>query len=169
MLRQRRCRSITLAGWAVLGCDVWAANGRSGGLEASGNYITKPLFAGRMANDSPTQRVRKTGEKGDLQISVLVNRTLVTAEISAFRNASKRICLRGGGQRLSSRGTSSKPVVLSLTPTGTRSAGVVGSARRKGGSGNRGRPVMCEGSGLKAAVVRALRPGNAGGGKDPDF
>jgi hypothetical protein len=30
----------------------------------------------------------------------------------------------------------------------TRSAGVVGTARRKGGSGNRGRPVKGEGSGL---------------------
>jgi hypothetical protein len=32
-----------------------------------------------------------------------------------------------------------------------RSAGVVGAARRKGGSGNRGRPVWCEGSGLNVA------------------
>ena len=61
-----------------------------------------------------------------------------------------------------------------------RSAGVVGSARRKGGSGNWGRPVRCEGSGLNVAsrrrhwresdrVIRPLKPGNAGGGKDPDF
>ena len=33
----------------------------------------------------------------------------------------------------------------------TRSAGVVGTARWKGGSGNRGRPVWCEGSGLNVA------------------
>ena len=56
----------------------------------------------------------------------------------------------------------------------------MGSARRKGGSGNRGRPVWCEGSGLNVAfrrrhwresdrVIRPLRPGNAGGGKDPAF
>src|ERR1700674_1981378 len=32
-----------------------------------------------------------------------------------------------------------------------RSAGVVGTARRKGGSGNRGRPVKGEGSGLNVA------------------
>ena len=32
-----------------------------------------------------------------------------------------------------------------------RSAGVVGTARRKGGSGNRGRPVSGEGSGLNVA------------------
>src|SRR5664279_3650315 len=34
----------------------------------------------------------------------------------------------------------------------TRSAGVVGTARRKGGSGNRGRPVTGEGSGLNGAT-----------------
>jgi hypothetical protein len=50
----------------------------------------------------------------------------------------------------------------------------------KGGSGNWGRPVRCEGSGLNVAfrrrhwresdrVIRPLKPGNAGGGKDPDF
>src|SRR5258707_15161813 len=33
-----------------------------------------------------------------------------------------------------------------------RSAGVVGTARRKGGSGNRGRPVTGEGSGLNVAT-----------------
>ena len=31
-------------------------------------------------------------------------------------------------------------------------AGVVGTARRKGGSGNWGRPVMGEGSGLNVAI-----------------
>ena len=62
----------------------------------------------------------------------------------------------------------------------SRSAGVVGTARRKGVSGNRGRPVWDEGSGLNVVfrrrswresdrVIRALRPGNAGGAKDPDF
>jgi hypothetical protein len=61
-----------------------------------------------------------------------------------------------------------------------RSAGVVGTARRKGGSGNWGRPVMGEGSGLNVAsrrrswresdrVVGALRLGNASGAKGPDF
>ena len=61
-----------------------------------------------------------------------------------------------------------------------RSAGVVGTARRKGGSGNRGRPVSGEGSVLNVAkgnghggsldrVVRASRLGNAGGAKGPDF
>jgi hypothetical protein len=61
-----------------------------------------------------------------------------------------------------------------------RSAGVVGTARWKGGSGNRGRPVWHEGSGLNVAdrrrcrrvsdrVILLLRPGNAGGGKGPDF
>ena len=62
----------------------------------------------------------------------------------------------------------------------SRSAGVVGTARWKGDAGNRGRPVLGEGSGLNVAdrrrlrresdrVVRPLKPGNAGGGKDPDF
>src|SRR5712672_611595 len=61
-----------------------------------------------------------------------------------------------------------------------RSAGVVGTARRKGGSGNWGRPVTGEGSGLNVAfrrrpwresdrVVGALRLGNARGAKGPDF
>jgi hypothetical protein len=72
--------------------------------------------------------------------------------------------------------------------TPARSAGVVGTARRKGGSGNRGRPVEGEGSGLNVAQgggpagvgqgrrsVHAehdfvmTKPGNAGGAKDPDF
>ena len=44
---------------------------------------------------------------------------------------------------------------------GARSAGVVGTARRKGGSGNRGRPVWCEGSGLNVA--------SGGGRKDPAY
>ena len=47
------------------------------------------------------------------------------------------------------------------TGTPIRFAGVVGTARRKGDAGNRGRPVVGE--------VRPLMPGNAGGGKDPDF
>ena len=66
------------------------------------------------------------------------------------------------------------------TPAPIRSAGVVDTARWKGGSGNRGRPVWHEGSGLNVAlgggvsgdsdrVIVPLRPGNAGGGKDPDF
>jgi hypothetical protein len=61
-----------------------------------------------------------------------------------------------------------------------RSIGVLGTARWKGGSGNWGRPGLDEGSGLNGAVgcrsaresdrvVRPSRPGNAGGGKDPDF
>ncbi len=61
-----------------------------------------------------------------------------------------------------------------------RSAGVVGTARRKGGSGNRGRPVVGEGSGLNVAtggrlgresdrVIRPLKLGNTGGAKDPDL
>ena len=37
------------------------------------------------------------------------------------------------------------------TPAPARSAGVVGTARRKGGSGNRGRPVTGEGSVLNVA------------------
>ena len=60
------------------------------------------------------------------------------------------------------------------------SAGVVGTARRKGDAGNRGRPLWDEGRGLNVAagrrsgresdrVVGPLKPGNAGGGKDPDF
>ncbi len=62
----------------------------------------------------------------------------------------------------------------------SRSAGGVGTARRKGVSGNRRRPVLNEGSGLNGVfrawfgresdrVVILLRPGNAGGAKDPDF
>lgn len=61
-----------------------------------------------------------------------------------------------------------------------RFAGVVGTARRNGDAGNRGRPDVGEGSGLNVAirrrlrresdrVIRPLMPGNAGGGKDPDF
>ena len=61
-----------------------------------------------------------------------------------------------------------------------RSTGVVGTARRDRGSRKRGRPVLDEGSGLNEAeeqrsrrasdrVVVPLRPGNAGGGKGPDF
>ena len=61
-----------------------------------------------------------------------------------------------------------------------RSAGVMGTARRDRGSRKRGRPVLGEGSGLNGAVgcrpvresdrvVVPLKPGNAGGGKDPDF
>ena len=61
-----------------------------------------------------------------------------------------------------------------------RSTGVMGTACWKGESGNWGRPVMDGGCGLDGAsrrqstresdrVVRPLRPGNAGGGKDPDF
>src|SRR6516164_11716521 len=57
---------------------------------------------------------------------------------------------------------------------------VVGTARRKDDASNRGRPVVSEGSGLNVAerrrlwresdrVIRPLKPGNAGGGKDPDF
>src|SRR6266436_5148073 len=70
-------------------------------------------------------------------------------------------------------------IVLSCSRP-ARSAGVVGTARRKGDAGNRGRPVLSEGSGLNVAsrrrhwresdrVIRPLKPGNAGGGKDPDF
>jgi hypothetical protein len=61
-----------------------------------------------------------------------------------------------------------------------RSIGVVGTARRDRGSRKRERPLMDEGSGLNGAsghrsmresdrVVVPLKPGNAGGGKDPDF
>src|ERR1700680_4493117 len=61
-----------------------------------------------------------------------------------------------------------------------RSAGVMGTARRDRGSRKRGRPVAGEGSGLNDAKwhrsTRAsdrgmvpVEPGNAGGGKDPDF
>jgi hypothetical protein len=61
-----------------------------------------------------------------------------------------------------------------------RSTGVVGTARRDRGSRKRGRPVCDEGSGLNGAVRRwsarvsdrvivPPKPGNAGGGKDPDF
>jgi len=60
------------------------------------------------------------------------------------------------------------------------SIGVLGTACWKGESGNWGRPVLDEGSGLNGAigrrsaresdrVVRPMKPGNAGGGKDPDF
>ena len=61
-----------------------------------------------------------------------------------------------------------------------RSTGVMGTARRDRGARKRGRPVLGEGSGLNGAVrhrsardsdrvVVPLRPGNAGGGKAPDF
>jgi hypothetical protein len=47
-------------------------------------------------------------------------------------------------------------LVLPSDSTPARSAGVVGAARRKGGSGNRGRPVTGEGSGLNAAKGRRM-------------
>ena len=61
-----------------------------------------------------------------------------------------------------------------------RSTGVMGTARRDRWSGKRGRPVLDEGSGLNGAFrhrsmresdrgVVPLKPGNAGGGKVPDF
>ena len=61
-----------------------------------------------------------------------------------------------------------------------RSTGVMGTARRDRGSRKRGRPALDEGSGLNgAARHRSVResdrgvvppkPGNAGGGKAPDF
>ena len=61
-----------------------------------------------------------------------------------------------------------------------RSTGVMGTARRDRGSRKRGRPVLDEGSGLNGAVghrptresdrfVVLMKPGNAGGGKGPDF
>jgi len=61
-----------------------------------------------------------------------------------------------------------------------RSTGVVGTARRDRGTRKRGRPARDEGSGLNGAarqrsvrvsdrVIVLLKPGNAGGGKDPDF
>ena len=62
----------------------------------------------------------------------------------------------------------------------SRSAGIMGMARWKGDAGNRGRPMRHGGSGLNVVagrrcrwesdrVVRPMKPGNAGGGKDPDF
>jgi hypothetical protein len=61
-----------------------------------------------------------------------------------------------------------------------RSIGVMGTACWKGEPGNWGRPTVDEGSGLNVVagrrlrgvsdrVIVPLRPGNAGGGKDPDF
>ena len=59
------------------------------------------------------------------------------------------------------------------------STGVVGTARRKGDAGNGGDPCwarVAASTPPRAAVRREsdrvivpLRPGNAGGGKDPDF
>ena len=59
-----------------------------------------------------------------------------------------------------------------------RSAGVVGTARRKGDAGNVGDPLGWSLSSIAAAmrtrweserVIVLLKPGNAGGGKDPCF
>ena len=61
-----------------------------------------------------------------------------------------------------------------------RSTGVMGTARRDRGARKQGKPVLDEGSGLDDApghwsmrvadrVVVPLKPGNAGGGKGPDF
>ena len=61
-----------------------------------------------------------------------------------------------------------------------RSIGVLGTACSKGEPGNWGRPVLGEGCGLNGAVRRRsaresdrvvvlMKPGNSGGGKDPDF
>jgi hypothetical protein len=40
----------------TLRCDVWATGNRKvwGPLEATGHYITKPLFVGQMANEMAT-------------------------------------------------------------------------------------------------------------------
>jgi hypothetical protein len=64
--------------------------------------------------------------------------------------------------------------------TCTHSIRLLGTARWEGGAGNRWRPVWHEGSGLHVAdrrrcrrvsdrAIVLLRPGNAGGGKGPDF
>jgi hypothetical protein len=61
-----------------------------------------------------------------------------------------------------------------------RSTGVMDTARRERGLRKRGRPVLDEGSGLNGAArhrckrasdrgVVPPKPGNAGGGKAPDF
>ena len=61
-----------------------------------------------------------------------------------------------------------------------RSTGVMGTARRDRGSRKRERSARDEGSGLNDAegqrsarksdrVIVPPKPGNAGGGKDPDF
>ena len=59
-----------------------------------------------------------------------------------------------------------------------RSAGVVGMARRKGDAGNVGDPLGWSFGSIAAAmrtrweserVIVPLKPGNAGGGKDPCF
>src|SRR3990170_5985227 len=64
------------------------------------------------------------------------------------------------------------------TEAPVRSAGVVGTARRKGDAGNVGDPLGWSVSSIAAAmrtrweserVVVPVKPGNAGGGKDPCF
>ena len=62
-----------------------------------------------------------------------------------------------------------------------RSAGVMGTARWKGGAGNGGGPFRARGRDPRRrirfggppwesdGVMVPLKPGNAGGGKDPDF
>ena len=64
------------------------------------------------------------------------------------------------------------------TEAPVRSAGVVGTARRKGDAGNVGDPLGWSVSSIDAAmrtrweserVIVLLKPGNAGGGKDPCF
>jgi hypothetical protein len=61
-----------------------------------------------------------------------------------------------------------------------RSSGVLGTARRKSDAGNRGIPASTGGRSFDIVlgrwveresdrVIRPVMPGNAGGGKDPDF
>jgi hypothetical protein len=80
--------------------------------------------------------------------------------------------LRFGEGRVGQGGNRHEPLA--------RSAGVVGTARRNGDSGNWGRPAAGEGRVFDVAigggpqwesdrVAVLLKPGNAGGGKDPDF
>ena len=65
-----------------------------------------------------------------------------------------------------------------VSTAAVRSAGVVGMARRKGDAGNVGDPLGWSVSSIDAAmrtrweserVIVLLKPGNAGGGKDPCF
>ena len=65
-----------------------------------------------------------------------------------------------------------------MSTAAVRSAGVVGMARRKGDAGNVGDPLGWSVSSIDAAmrtrweserVIVLLKPGNAGGGKDPCF
>jgi hypothetical protein len=63
---------------------------------------------------------KKTGEKGNITLAVLVNRMPITGEISSHRQSDKHICVFGCGLAHSLKETPTKGVMLN--PTRSQSA-----------------------------------------------